>query len=257
MFPKRMLAPGVFTVLNLFLGFSAVILAANHDFKNNFVLASWLILLAAIFDAFDGKIARATKSYSEFGEELDSLADIISFGMAPAFLIYQVHFYKMGPVGMIISFFPLVFGAIRLARFNITLSGTEKQDFKGLPIPAAAATLASFILFNDHFWPNTLPELQLASLMLPLVIILSLLMVTTIEFYAMPRFSFSQGRKNSILLIILIICFLLLIFFREKFLFPIAISYILNAAVQGIMKMGRDQGGNDETDEVGDSTSIG
>ena len=127
MFPKRVLAPGFLTSMNLFLGFYAIISSSKGDF----VTASWLIILAAVFDAFDGKVARATKSMSRFGVEFDSLADAISFGLAPSFLLYQIHLNKMGPAGLIISFFPLIFGTIRLARFNVGVSGPEKINFKG------------------------------------------------------------------------------------------------------------------------------
>jgi CDP-diacylglycerol--serine O-phosphatidyltransferase len=85
MFSKKQLAPGFLTVMNLFLGFYSLIEAG----KGHYVMASWLIILAAVFDAFDGKVARATKSHSKFGVEFDSLADVISFGMAPSFLVYQ------------------------------------------------------------------------------------------------------------------------------------------------------------------------
>lgn len=237
MFPKRMLAPGFLTVLNLFLGFNAVILVAAQ----NYVTASWLIILAGIFDAFDGKVARATKSYSEFGIEFDSLADVLSFGVAPSFLVYQVHLNKMGPAGLVISFFPLVFGAIRLARFNVHISGFEKGSYEGLPIPAAAATLASFVIFNYHFWD----EMWMPSLILPLVIILSLLMVSTLEFDPLPNFSFRHGRKNNVMLAILLGGVTLVIFFPQEALFPLALAYIVYSIARGLTNLGKgDDNGN-------------
>ncbi|RMD95667.1 MAG: CDP-diacylglycerol--serine O-phosphatidyltransferase [Calditrichaeota bacterium] len=222
--------------MNLFLGFYSIILAANENFN----MASWLIILAAIFDAFDGKIARATKSFSQFGVEFDSLADVISFGLAPSFLIYQIQLNQMGPAGLIFSFFPLVFGSIRLARFNTHLSGFEKENFEGLPIPAAAGTLASFIIFNYNIWH----ELWIPSLILPLVILVSLLMVSTIEFDAMPKFNFTSGRKNNILLTLLLISLTLVVFIPQKALFPLAIIYILYSIFRGLFGVGKNGGEN-------------
>lgn len=242
MFPKRMLAPGALTVLNLFLGFYSIILAAN----NNYVPASWLIVLAGVFDAFDGKVARVTKGFSEFGIEFDSLADVTSFGVAPSFLIYQIHLNSMGPAGLILSFFPLIFGSIRLARFNIHISGFEKENFEGLPIPAAAGTLAAFIIFNYHIWQ----ELWIPSLILPLVVILSLLMVSTIEFETLPRFSFRHGRKNSFFLLCLLAGVILMIFFPQKAMFPLALSYILYASIRSLFNLGKSN--TRKTDEVDD-----
>lgn len=242
MFRKRMLAPGILTVMNLFLGFYSIILAAN----DNYIAASWLILLAGIFDAFDGKLARATKSFSEFGIEFDSMADVTSFGLAPSFLIYQVHLHNMGPAGLIISFFPLIFGSIRLARFNTLITGFEKGKFEGLPIPAAAGTLSAFIIFNYHIWK----ELWIPSLILPLVIILSLLMVSTIEFEPLPRFSFKRGKKNSFQLALLLAGVTLIIFFPQEAMFPLAISYILFFTIRSFFYIGRNN--NQKADDIED-----
>ena len=109
---------------------------------------------AAFLDAMDGKVARFTKSSSKFGVEYDSLADVISFGFAPSFLIFSVYLKDMKMVGILISFLPLLFGSIRLARFNTQLKGFSKDYFKGLPIPIAALTLTSFIIFSFHFYFN-------------------------------------------------------------------------------------------------------
>ena len=232
MFPKRILAPGFLTVMNFFLGFYAIIASSKDDF----VTAAWLIILAAIFDAFDGKVARATKSMSRFGVEFDSLADVISFGLAPSFLIYEVHLNQMGPAGLIISFFPLMFGSIRLARFNVEVSGPDKVHFRGLPIPAAATTLASFIIFNFNIWQ----ELWMPSLILPLVISVSILMVSTLEFDAFPQFNFRSGRRNSINLVIVLIGALLSVFFPQKTIFPLAVLYIIYASIRSLLRVGRD-----------------
>lgn len=232
MFPKRILAPGFLTVMNLFLGFYAIILTAGGSFGP----AAWLVIIAAIFDAFDGKVARATKASSKFGVEFDSLADVVSFGLAPSFLIYQVQLHTMGPAGLIISFFPLLFGSIRLARFNVELSGMEKVNFRGLPIPAAAGTVAAFIIFNYNIWG----ELWMPSLIMPLAIIVSVLMVSTLEFDALPKFNFKSGKKNSLQLTILLVCLTLATFFPQKTIFPMATLYIIYSSVRGLLRLGKD-----------------
>ena len=238
MFPKRLLAPGFLTVMNLFLGFYSVISSSKEDY----VTASWLIVLAAIFDAFDGKVARATKGFSKFGGEFDSLADVISFGAAPSFLLYQVHLHNMGPAGLIISFFPLMFGAIRLARFNIEVAGPDKIHFKGLPIPAAAGTLASFVIFNYHIWN----ELWIPSLILPLTISVSLFMVSTLEFDALPKFTFRSGKRNSILFMLLLTGATIVVFFPQKAAFPLATAYIIYSSIRSLLRMGIENNGSHE-----------
>ena len=141
---RRNIVPSLFTMLNLFFGFFAILSAL----KGKYVTASWFIFAAAIWDVMDGKIARMAHAHSDFGVEFDSLADVVSFGVAPSVLIYQVYLYKLGPVGIILSFFPLLFGAIRLARFNVNQDSLDKENFTGLPIPAMAMTLAAYVIFN-------------------------------------------------------------------------------------------------------------
>src|SRR4030066_426845 len=134
--------PNLFTAINLFCGFLSILSAS----EGNFNYAAWLIIVAAVFDALDGLVARLTNSSSELGVELDSLSDIISFGCAPSFLIYSTYFHTLEILGIILSSLPLITGGFRLARFNIQLVGFEKTFFIGLPIPTAALTLASFVL---------------------------------------------------------------------------------------------------------------
>ena len=135
-----------------------------------------LIIVAAIFDALDGAMARLTKSSSELGVELDSLSDLVSFGAAPSFLIYQSYLYQFNAPGIIISSLLMLAGGFRLARFNVQLVGFEKSFFKGLPIPSSAITVATFCL---AFYNSTegYPE-SIAQFIIPMVILLSYLMVS-------------------------------------------------------------------------------
>ena len=173
--------PNTATSLNIFSGFLSVIFAS----QGNFHLAALFIFVATFFDLIDGLLARLTKTASPFGVELDSLADVVSFGLAPSFLIYQSAFINCGIRGIIMSSLPLIFGALRLARFNVQVEDIKiKQDFNGLPIPIAAITIASFVLFY-HNGINIVQPFNI--LLKPTVIILSLLMVSNIRYNAIPK----------------------------------------------------------------------
>jgi CDP-diacylglycerol---serine O-phosphatidyltransferase len=137
------IVPNLFTTMNIFCGFYAVIAAVN----GNFITAPIAILVAAMFDILDGKIARATKSTSRFGVEYDSLADLISFGMAPGIMIYLWALEPMGRIAWLAAFLFTVCGALRLARYNTQAGNISNNYFVGLPIPAAAVMAATTILF--------------------------------------------------------------------------------------------------------------
>lgn len=138
--------PNTFTAGSMFLATISVISAAREDFS----LACWAIVFSMILDGLDGRVARLTNTSSKFGVELDSLADVVAFGVAPAMLTYFYVGQYYGRLGMVICALFVVFGAIRLARFNITTS-SEPNSFIGLPIPAAAVFLVSWVLLNEHY----------------------------------------------------------------------------------------------------------
>jgi len=185
----RAVVPSLFTVLNMFCGFMSIIHASNGDF----ISAGWLIMLAAGFDAVDGVMARITRSSSEFGVEIDSLSDVISFGAAPAFLVYQAELYKLGSVGILISSLLMVFAGLRLARFNTQLVGFDKDHFVGLPAPVSALTAASFVL---NFWTDVKGLGTTAPLLAPLAVLLSLLMVSKVRYDTLPKFSRKTIQKE-------------------------------------------------------------
>ncbi|MFX0138636.1 MAG: CDP-diacylglycerol--serine O-phosphatidyltransferase [Candidatus Hodarchaeota archaeon] len=216
---KKSFIPGFFTALNIFCGFLAIIKIS----EDNIITACWLIVFAAIFDGLDGQLARFIKSPSNFGVEFDSLADIVSFGVAPSFLLYDIYFQKFGILGIIMSFSPLVFGGVRLARFNIQLTGFEKLNFSGLPIPIAAISFVSYVIFNYNFWN----EIFLTRILGPHLVCVCILMVSTVEYYTFPKLTFRAGRKHSSIIIIMLVGFIILILFPHETLYPISIAYIL------------------------------
>ena len=127
---SRSIVPNLFTVLNIFFGFLCMI----HAVQGKFVVAAWYIILSAICDTLDGFMARLTNSASEFGVELDSLADVVSFGVAPSFMLYALVLDQYGTFGALVAAVPLIMGALRLARFNVQLVGFSKDYFTGMLI---------------------------------------------------------------------------------------------------------------------------
>ena len=184
----RSVIPNLFTTLNMFSGFVSII----YSHEGNFTQAAILIIIATVFDALDGIMARLTKSSSEFGVELDSLSDLVSFGVAPSFLLYQINLVNYGIQGIIISSFIMIAGGLRLARFNVQLTGFDKSYFVGLPIPSSAITIASFILiyYKDG---SFIPPFQ--RYIIPMIITLSILMVSKIRYETIPKFS-KKGIKE-------------------------------------------------------------
>jgi CDP-diacylglycerol--serine O-phosphatidyltransferase len=156
-------------------------------------------MIAAVFDALDGKVARVIQHESVFGTEFDSLADMVSFCVAPSILIYLIFSPGLGFIGAIISFLPLLFGGIRLARFNVNAVYSKKDYFLGLPVPANAITISSYIWFHFKAFGNY----GEAKTILALVISLSLLMVTRIHFSSIPRIIF-HSKLDAFLKIVLI-----------------------------------------------------
>jgi len=225
--------PNLFTVLNLLCGFLAVL----QIIATNFVNASWLIWLAAVFDAIDGRIARASGKSSAFGLQMDSLSDIISFGLAPSILVYQVHLHTFHPpVGVILSFFPVLFAGFRLARFNVlTMQSGKGKYYLGLPAPTAALTIAGLIIFQaETQWP------WLMRLLVMLVPLLSLMMASNIPFEGFPRFSFKEKGANRLRLVMFIVFVAAFCIWPHYVFFPFSILFILVGLVSALRKMLRE-----------------
>jgi CDP-diacylglycerol--serine O-phosphatidyltransferase len=166
--------PTLFTVGNLFCGY----LSIWRSIQGTFEAAAIYIIAAAVLDALDGRVARWTRSTSEFGEEYDSLADLVSFGVAPAVLAYSWGLSDFARVGWMASFLFVVCGSMRLARFNIQTKVVDKRYFVGLPIPAAAGTIAALVLAT----PERLVDRLWMTGLLVLTIFLSYLMISTIRY---------------------------------------------------------------------------
>ena len=185
--------PSAFTLGNLFFGIFALVTAASGDL----IWAAWYIVFASILDFADGRIARFTRTGSNFGAELDSLVDAISFGVAPAFIIYQ-QFLTETPWGWILSFVYVAAIVVRLARFNVEQGGEAKTHFHGLPSPTAGVILATFYPFSQTpFFQAELADMPWPSIIGVMTVIISVLMVSNVPYPIIPRLGFKTLRNTG------------------------------------------------------------
>jgi CDP-diacylglycerol--serine O-phosphatidyltransferase len=230
---KYINVPNLFTSLNLFCGFWSVIQTANGKFSH----AAWLIFGAAVFDALDGRIARASGQSSDFGLQMDSLSDVISAGIAPSFLVYEIHLRTLGDIGLLMAFLPLLFAAFRLARYNLfTLQNGKSQDYLGMPAPSAAVTLVSLVIFYlETDWPFLL------RLLIAIVPLVSLMMASTVKYESFPRFSLKERGANRVKLVILFIVLILFIITPQYVLFPFMLIYLVWFPLQAVFAIFRNE----------------
>jgi CDP-diacylglycerol--serine O-phosphatidyltransferase len=227
--------PSLFTLFNLFFGFWAMVLASRGAFER----AGWFIVFAGVLDMLDGRVARLSRTGSRFGAELDSLVDIVSFGVAPAYLMYQGYFVGAGTAAWIFCYFYVMAAAIRLARFNVTHAGSAKTHFTGLPSPAAGMTLATYWPFTGTaLYDNAFAELPWAQLVPFLMIALTILMVSNVRYAHFPRASVRDAR--GLLGLAVLLCILFFGIWRPReFFFPLGIAYmtygVLRAVVLGFL----------------------
>jgi CDP-diacylglycerol--serine O-phosphatidyltransferase len=255
--------PNGFTLFNLFCGIHAIVLAhrgsvmPDHAAQADlFGQAATWIVFGGIADMFDGRIARATGTGSRMGEELDSLVDAITFGLAPGLIMYFARLQTGGQWQWMFVFLFSACAVMRLARFNVEQAGKAKTHFHGLPSPAAGLTLATYyhfaqtdlysqsvILLTDA---TTLATLPWHAILPILMVVLALLMVTDVPYPAVPTIGFRTPRQWAGTLIVLG-SFAGVIFLRKEFLFPALITYIAFGLVKwiGLGLLGRRRGSDD------------
>lgn len=189
--------PNLFTTGNLFCGFWAII----SVFQEKFFIASVAILLATVFDMLDGKIARLSGATSKFGVQYDSLADLVSFGIAPAILSFSWALRPYGKFGWLAAFVYVACGALRLARFNVQSSSGEIKYFKGLPIPAAASMLAlTILLYLRLIETGIIKDI----IILIMIWLLSFLMVSNIRYFSLKELNLSKRKPFSLFIFIIL-----------------------------------------------------
>lgn len=222
--------PNLMTTGNLFCGFYAVI----QSIKGNFLFAAYAIVVAAIFDQLDGRLARLTRSTSKFGAEYDSLCDLVSFGMAPGVLLFLWALQPFGRLGWVACFLFVACGALRLARFNVQAHVVEKNYFQGLPIPMAAGIVASSVL--------AFQELQLEPMgnygLLAMTILLALVMVSNFRFRSFKDLDLKERLPFRYLILGLGVLVVVALY-PEVMLFVLFMGYATLGAVFGVFKLGK------------------
>ncbi len=182
--------PNLFTLAALFGGFYAIVMAMNQRFD----LAAVGVFCAMVLDSLDGRVARMTNTQSAFGEQMDSLSDMVSFGAAPALIMYEWALKGLGKAGWIAAFVYCACAALRLARFNTNIGVVDKRFFQGLPSPAAAALVTGFIwLLDDMGWTGARDIPGLAWTAFAITLYAGLTMVTNVPFYSFKDVSFKRS----------------------------------------------------------------
>jgi CDP-diacylglycerol--serine O-phosphatidyltransferase len=235
------LLPSIFTVANLLCGYYAV-LATLEGSVSDFDNAARAIGIAILFDSFDGAIARAMGTSSEFGKQFDSLADVISFGIAPAFLAYawgvraaagasaspELHLIQLG---WLMGFFFLGCCAWRLARFNIHGMGGGSRYFVGMPTPAAAGMIAACV----HGFANPIQDVRVSILWLVLVLVLGVLMASQIRYYSFKNIQWAR-RQTSVAVVLIVLLIGSIVLFSQIVLMLIASAYVIHGIVVQIVR---------------------
>lgn len=223
--------PNLFTTGSLFAGFYCIVATMS----GNFLTAAWFILVSAIFDGLDGKVARLTGTTSKFGVEYDSLADLVAFGVAPGILMYAWALKPFGKLGWLAAFLYVVCCALRLARFNVQVATVESKRFVGLPTPAAAWMVSSCVLiFYELGGSGTIRK---ASVLI-LIYVLALLMVSNFRYYSFKDPEIFKRQPFSVL-VILIFLIIVIVAKPEISLFTLAFAYMVSGPIGYLLHLGR------------------
>ena len=218
------LLPSILTTFGMFAGFYSIIASINGDFT----LAAISIMVAMLWDALDGRVARLTNTQSDFGAQYDSLADLVSFGVAPALLVYEWSLSDLGRIGWLAAFIFLACAALRLARFNTQVGISDKRYFQGLPSPAAAGVIASMIWLK--FWKFEYFDFGIVSLSyyigVGITIFCALLMVSNVRYYSFKELDSKKASFRFLLAIVL--SFIVLLSKPNIFLFTGFFVYMLS-----------------------------
>jgi CDP-diacylglycerol--serine O-phosphatidyltransferase len=236
--------PSLFTCANMTFG----ILSVMFSIEGHFMKAAWALVFALGCDILDGRVARMTHTTTHFGLELDSLSDLVSFGIAPAMMIYQLALKSMGKTGIAIAVLFILCSALRLARFNVMAQNeVPVKNFMGLPTPASAGVLVSFVLSYELLGPadyalnfRTIDILQkqmpvFFKIMPVVVVVLSFLMVSNVPYYSFKHMKFSRFATMR-LLVVVIVLILLIVVYPQNIFFIIFTVYALSGILMFVSK---------------------
>jgi len=225
--PRRgiFLLPSLLTTGNLFCGFLALVFTAEE----RFIEAAVAIFVAMVMDVLDGKVARLTKTTTQFGVEFDSLADVVSFCVAPAFMLYTLALGRLGRAAWLGAFLFVICGALRLARFNVYSGVTDRRYFVGLPTPAAAGMVASVVLLLGN---DEIDRWQGAAIAAGTYVV-ALLMVSTFRYYSFKEIDFARRRPTGVLLLV-VLGVLIVATHPQWFLFALFSGYVLSGPTRPV-----------------------
>ena len=226
------LLPNLFTTGGLFCGFYAIIATLREEY----LFAGIAVLIAMVFDGLDGRIARMTKTSSKFGVEYDSLSDLVSFGVAPGVLAYRWALEPWGAWGWLAAALYVTCGALRLARFNVQSESADKKNFIGLPIPAAAAVVATTILMYDFLGGEGATSKHITLLLL--IYILAGLMVSNIRYYSFKELNL-RNRQPFWLLLLAIIAIQVTIAQPQIMLFSVFWCYAASGPIRLAVRLSK------------------
>ncbi len=220
--------PSIFTVGNIFAGFLALIMTLSGEYEK----AAVAIGIAVILDGLDGRVARLAKVTSDFGVQLDSLADVISFGIAPAVLVYSWGLEDFGRFARFSAFVFLICGVMRLARFNVQIG--ELKHFAGLPIPAGAGFIAATV----HFFPQPPDSSMFKSALVGATYLTALLMISTVRYPSLKQLDLGQ-RKSHLVILTLAVLVAGIFFYSRYALLILAYSYLLSGPLTRMYQFSR------------------
>jgi CDP-diacylglycerol--serine O-phosphatidyltransferase len=219
------LLPSLLTTGNLFCGFLALILTADGRLTE----ASVAVFVGMVMDMLDGKVARLTKTTSQFGVEFDSLADVVTFCVAPAFMLYSLALGRLGRAAWLGAFLFVICGALRLARFNVHTGVSDRRYFVGLPTPAAAGIVAAVVLLLGDEQLDRWQEAAIAAG----TYIVAILMVTTFRYYSFKEIDFARRRPAGVLLVV-VLAVLIVATHPQWFLFLLFSAYVLSGPTRPV-----------------------
>jgi CDP-diacylglycerol--serine O-phosphatidyltransferase len=229
------LLPNLLTTAALFAGFYAIVAAMNGQFEQ----ASVAVFIAMVLDGLDGRVARLTNTQSNFGAEYDSLSDMVSFGVAPALVMYlwslsslAGHGWQWGKLGWLGAFVYVAAAALRLARFNTKIGSTDKKYFQGLPSPAAAAVVVGMVW---AFFDQKISGQDVAPVALVLIVVTGLLMVSNISYYSFKDLDF-KNKVPFIAIFVIVLVFVLTSIDPPKILFGCFLIYALSGPIVSVLR---------------------